>query len=256
VGLKTSWESLSSIFFFRNYLPADLGGRATGHLWSLAIEEHFYLIWPALLIWLGRKGATGAAWLSIGFALWRVADANNHWTEALLSVPVHYRTDLRLDSLLWGAVAAFVLHDSPAALRKKKELLFYLGLVAATACVILYSHLTGIWLPMLIPALLAGTVSNPQWAASRVLENPLLVRIGKISYSLYLWQEIFLTPGWEHKSVLQTAPWNVLATFACAFASYRLIEKPCMDFGRTLAARWRGSLHAPVQTLAEVRGES
>jgi peptidoglycan/LPS O-acetylase OafA/YrhL len=227
-------------------MPSALGGHATAHLWSLAVEEHFYLLWPALMIWLGRRrGAMGAAWLSIGFALWRVADANNHWTESLLIVPVHFRTDLRLDSLLWGAVAAFVLHDSPAILRKKRELFFYLGLLAAGACVVLYSYLTGVWLPMLIPALLVGTVSNPEWRVSRLLENPLLVWIGKMSYSLYLWQELFLTAGWEHRAALQTAPWNLLMTFACAFASYRLIEKPCMEFGRGLAAPRQVLVEAP-----------
>jgi peptidoglycan/LPS O-acetylase OafA/YrhL len=256
VGFKTPWEFLGSVFFFRNYMPGVLGGWATGHLWSLAIEEHFYLIWPALLIWLGRRrGAAGAAWLGIGIALWRVAVANNHWTETLIAVPVHFRTDLRLDSLLWGAVAAFVLHDSPAALRKKKELFFYLGLAAAAACVVFYSHLTALWLPMLIPALLAGTVTSPEWVVSRVLENPLLVRIGKMSYSLYLWQELFLVPGWEHRSVLETAPWNLVATFACAYASYRFIEKPCMDYGRSLAGRWRTSAKAPVEVFLEARSE-
>jgi peptidoglycan/LPS O-acetylase OafA/YrhL len=239
VGFKTPWEFLSSVFFFRNYIPYALVNSTTGHLWSLSVEEHFYLLWPTLLIWLGRRrGATGAAWLGIGIALWRVAEANNHWTEALLAVPVHFRTDLRLDSLLWGCVAAFVLHDS-AAFGKAKEAIFYLGMASALTCIVFYSYLTGVWLPILIPCLLAGTVANPQWTASRVLANPLLVRIGKMSYSLYLWQQLFLIPGWEHRSVLQTPPWNLLLTLACAFASYRLIEKPCMEFGRSLADRLR-----------------
>ena len=50
------------------------GGDYTRHLWSLAVEEHFYLLWPALLVWLCRKDRTGrpVAYLSIFFGLWRV----------------------------------------------------------------------------------------------------------------------------------------------------------------------------------------
>lgn len=42
--LASGMEAASGLFFFRNYLPNSLGGIYTGHLWSLAVEEHFYLI--------------------------------------------------------------------------------------------------------------------------------------------------------------------------------------------------------------------
>ena len=86
-----------------------------------------------------------------------------------------------------------------------------------------------------------GTMLHPEWRFCRVLELAPVRFVGRISYSLYLWQQLFLTPGWLPKiGVLQQWPWNLLATFAAATASYFLIEKPCIRFGRLAADRaWR-----------------
>jgi peptidoglycan/LPS O-acetylase OafA/YrhL len=52
----TKEQVLSTIFLFRNYIPTDWKiGWYTGHMWSLMVEEHFYLIWPMLLNWDAKK---------------------------------------------------------------------------------------------------------------------------------------------------------------------------------------------------------
>src|ERR1700722_6925634 len=70
--LVSKTELASSFFFFRNYLPGSLGGIYTNHLWSLAVEEHFYLVWPGLLVWIGvRRGLAAAISIAVALALWQ-----------------------------------------------------------------------------------------------------------------------------------------------------------------------------------------
>ena len=242
--IQSPLELASCLAFFRNYLPVSLGGYYTGHLWSLAVEEHFYLFWPALLVWLTTRDLSGraVAYISIFFGLWRVYDAQTGATARLLpGVNTHFRSDLRADALLWGCYIAFLLATPGATERLRKHLnapVVAIATAAALACVLFYSMLAMLWFAMLVPMILAGTMLHPEWRFCRVLESSLIRFVGRISYSLYIWQELFLTPGWMPKlGVLQQQPWNLIATFAVATASYYLIEKPCMQFGRLAAQR-------------------
>lgn len=255
VGYRTRYELWSCILFFRNYLPYYLGTWRVGHLWSLAIEEHFYLIWPSLFLWFARKNkaraARAASWLAIAFALWRIADANHHLTAGLLNVSASTRTDLRLDSLFWGCAVAFALRDPKirTQLSGRFSGLFFGALFAATlGFIVVSSHLSGVLLPILFPWLLAGTITNPNWLVSRALNAPVLVQVGKISYSLYLWQQpLFPVPGWEHPAWFQLFPWNLPLAFLCAWLSYRFLEGPFIRWGRRLAARPPYRNHAEPQ---------
>ncbi len=246
VGVRTPLEWISSAFFFRNYIPDAMATNATKHLWSLAVEEHFYLFWPLLVaVIVGRLGFEKApkaiAWIAIACGLWRVADAQNgistHW---LPQVPVHFRTDLRLDALLWGCAAAFLLTDARALEKLRRGFspwMFGGVLLLALGCVAMYSQLTSLWLAILIPVALLGTILHPEWALSRILDHHWTRALGRISYSLYLWQQLFLVSGWEKRNMMQRFPWNILLAVAIAALSYQLLEKPCMALGRRLSAR-------------------
>ena len=96
-------EIAAAALFFRNYLPAllspDFAGFFTAHYWSLAVEEHFYLVWPALLLLSGaRRGLWAAIAVALAVALWRRVEllqmiARLHTVDPLYFV----RTDLRID---------------------------------------------------------------------------------------------------------------------------------------------------------------
>ena len=108
-------EVLSSLVFLRNY-AAQSEGCYTNHFWSLAVEEHFYLVWPLFLALLtpGR-----ALWvtplLGICVHLWRSADARWHlFPTALSDAGLLFRTDTRIDAILWGCFAAArVVRNTP-----------------------------------------------------------------------------------------------------------------------------------------------
>ena len=234
-------EAAGALLFFRNYVPDPAVGRWTQHLWSLAVEEHFYLLWPGLLVLVGvTRGKTVAVWLALGIGAWRMFEPQTNLAR-VLDVSSHFRTDLRLDALLWGCVAAFILDDQREREKFAHQFrsIAWIGCAAiAAGCVAYYSLITGMWLAALIPLLLVGAVVHPTWAISRVLDSKILAWVGRISYSLYLWQQVFLWPGWMHPQHFWLRwPWNVIATFTVATASYFVIEKPLLRLGRKLAAR-------------------
>src|ERR1039458_3898759 len=117
-------EVASCLLFYRNLASGRLLWRSTQHLWSLSVEEHFYLIWPGLLVFCGvKRGPHIAAWLAIAVGFWRMAEpllGLHLFREAL----PHLRSDLRMDALLWGAVVAFTLDDFKARQKLRPQLRF------------------------------------------------------------------------------------------------------------------------------------
>lgn len=228
----------SSLFFFRNYLSADFAGPYTVHLWSLAVEEHFYLLWPPIFFLAGsRNGRQVAMWLAVACGLWRIVCTQNFPWLAASAYP-QFRTDFRLDTLLWGCVVAFVLHESRVHVKRYLTAWMWGAiLLAYLLCLVFYSALTRLWMPMLIPLLIAGTATHPDWRLSRVLDAKPIRWMGRLSYSLYLWQLLFLVETSQSPHWWQHFPANLPLALVAATASYYWIEKPLRRFGYRLAGR-------------------
>lgn len=243
--LVSRTELVSSIFFFRNYLPESLGGVYTAHLWSLAIEEQFYLIWPGLLVLVGvRRGLRTAAGLSVALAVWVSVDFHFHLFQRVLpALNSDARTDLRLNGLFCGCAVAFLLHNAQTREWLRKHFSFVVWIVLALGIVadLRYQpYLTAFWIAVLIPSLMAGTALHPEWALSRLLDLEPVKWVGRISYSLYVWQQLFLIPSWDSKplGVVQHWPYNIVLALLCACLSYYLVEKPLIHLGHRLAANY------------------
>jgi peptidoglycan/LPS O-acetylase OafA/YrhL len=131
--------------------------------------------------------------------------------------------------------------EREAVYRRLNGWVWTIVLVAAACSIRFYSLLTGLWLAMLVPVLLAGTAIHPHWILSRMMEWKPLRWIGRISYSLYLWQQVFLAPGWIQPRAWQRWPWNVLEAVAVAALSYYILERPLLRVGRRLANQVRFS---------------
>jgi peptidoglycan/LPS O-acetylase OafA/YrhL len=229
------WGWISALFSYRNLYAAAGGGkladdRYAAHFWSLAVEEHFYLFLPVLMF----VTSLSLIWPPIV-----------HRVKALQTPEMGWRTDMVVQSLLMAAFLAVLL----TVPRARKILTHFTsrGLVILfTVCALLVSAvlLKGYFVSQVclfcFPLTVISTTLHPENWLGRLLETRLFATLGKMSYSLYLWQQLFFeraefpfAPYPLH--YLQIWPWNLAALLLCATSSYYLIEKPFIRLGHRLA---------------------
>lgn len=234
--------SIAAALMVRNYWGAYSGTLPneiyTDHFWSLSIEEHFYLILPAVLVFVKRRVLVLSI-MTVAVCLWFL-----HWIKygRIPGALSGSRTDLRIEELLVPAIFAILL-KKPEIRRLALKWVrpwFWIAmtLLAGTALHKLHAGENFLILTVLFPFLVTSTMIHPQSLTTRILEWQPLRYIGRISYGIYLWQQIFLiqrdTVHWPF-SILQTFPFNYLGFLACAIASYYLLEKPMIRLGHRLA---------------------
>ncbi len=204
------------------------------HFWTLSLEEQFYLLWPLTLVLGGTKWAPRvAAALIVAMPPTRVVA---YFLFPSLRGYLTMLLPTALDPIMMGCLIALA-EGSPRFERLVKPLLR--GPVAGAALLFLlfaspyfslrfrgaYSIVFGITLNSLaIGILMLWAVRRPQTSAGRVLDSRPIVHLGVLSYSLYLWQQLFLTP--MNTTFTGLFPWNYLAVYCAALASYYLVERP------------------------------
>jgi peptidoglycan/LPS O-acetylase OafA/YrhL len=232
-----------------------------GHLWSLAVEEQFYLIWPVILIVLARRrlGLNGIAWalagMIVGVAAWRFFLYSNGADGSRL----YFGTDTRFDQLLIGCLAGVLFVARGTTRRPAMWTRIATGVGAAY---VLFSVLQGNdwsyqWrggLTLFAAAValtIYGCVTGSLPWLTRALSARWLVFVGTISYSLYLWHIAgglaLQRFGDLHGPVLIVA--EVALSFALACASYYLIEAPFVK--RRKAYQRLSSTKADVEMARE-----
>lgn len=245
--LYPALEASSVLLYFTNYLTSwhDLTNQETqlpiGPLWSLSVEEHFYLLMPAFfVITRGRHMIAFAIAACIMPILLRFTYLSI-WPWLGFSDALYQDSELRIDSIAYGVLLAALHHED-----RSGRLLQALG-SAAAVCIGLVllvisfrmdqSFLKFVTRDTLRAVAVTPLVCNILFSPSmpwlkQVLNLKLVAWIGVLSYSLYVWhcaQEYFFTAaGVSIES--EALGWLEMAgTFCCATASYYLVEKPFLQ---------------------------
>jgi len=89
-------------------------------------------------------------------------------------------------------------------------------------------------------------ILSPTPTLSLIFSNPILRHLGKISYGLYLWQQLFVDNPNSQWGVLQRFPINVIVALAIAELSYWLVEVRFLNWKETFSARTPDKTHVPI----------
>jgi peptidoglycan/LPS O-acetylase OafA/YrhL len=228
------------------------------HLWSLAIEEQFYLVWPILLLGLLRlfKGRH----LPIAGVVTAGAIASLLWMAYLFEPAMdpsraYYGTDTRASGLLFGCALALVWKPGRSLGRDaevKGVALDLAGLAALGVIIGCFAQIHdtdellyrgGLAVLSLASCVAIAAIVHPGTIIGRLLGLPMMTWVGKRSYSLYLWHWpifVFTRPQIDWPlSLYPTLVLRLVLTVVAAELSYRLVEVPIRNGA---FARWRQRL--------------
>jgi peptidoglycan/LPS O-acetylase OafA/YrhL len=214
-------------------------------LWSLAIEEQFYFVWPlAVIAFVGishgaRRIVPTLAGIVVAVTIWRVIVYHLWGWEA-----AYLRTETRIDGLILGALVAslFVRGLTPARLPRWTPwavVAVWFSLMLTVKADAGFAYQGGITLWILASAVMVlYCVSDPQplrsWPALGA------EKVGKVSYAIYLWQVPVIRAIARWADDWPDAVRFVVALVAigvCSTLSWFLIERPAQRFRRRLEAR-------------------
>ena len=263
----TATHVASALLYFTNYYYIYIGYAVFSPipiLWSLAVEEHFYIFFPfvmrrfrqrlpALLPWLCATAVLVLVWRFYLNATCSVPDAPAGFCGLPDGARIYKGTDSIGDCILYGVITSLLLHLHPAATRRwiMNPLAFY-----ASGAVLLFTllfrnpdfretlrySLQAISLAVIVVNVALG--SMPFY--TKLFSHPVLVAVGRWSYALYLFHfGIMMCMGaYGHNREIFNGPWDIafyfVASLSAAAAVYYFVEKPMQILRHKFGSRTTG----------------
>jgi peptidoglycan/LPS O-acetylase OafA/YrhL len=246
--------ALGVLFYYTNWKAAWFPPLtiAYGHLWSLAVEEQFYLVWPLVIAVVGIRARLRTVLLVygslIGFVVIRRAVL---WHDGVSWSRLGLGTDTRADALLIGALLA---HLWIRGRFPKRGIRFaaWLSLGVIVLCFARcrydsgFLFMGGFTVFATAVAITFLAVLETDWAVIRFLDLRPLRAVGRVSYGLYVWHPLvfiwvtYYTVHWSRPARLALV---VIMTSLVTYASWKLIEQPFL--------RWKDRIEQRARVQAD-----
>jgi peptidoglycan/LPS O-acetylase OafA/YrhL len=245
---------VSIIFYFWNwrlYFTYPAVPKGLAHLWSLSVEEQFYMVWPvvvALFVVARRRASTVITAIAAAIAviaLWRYVLAE-HGNLLLL----YFRTDVRADALLIGALTAYLWTRGYVPPRRYLVPAAWLALAFVVWCVVRFESTSrflfngGFTAFALAVAVMLLAIVEADWLSKRALTFGPLRAVGRVSYGVYLWHFFVFTIVAQKMGAFSTTTRVATAvgiTTVAVLFSWFVVEQPFLRRKRRMP-----ELPAPV----------
>jgi peptidoglycan/LPS O-acetylase OafA/YrhL len=237
----TSWSSLFYAYLYiYNFVPTKIYTFFLGHTWSLAVEEHFYIIWP-IVYFIFRKMTKILVFLIIISILASIVVYYQlYLTELSNKYFINRWSFIAGYDIALGCMGAIIMRSSSYMIYLnilfKKNIIFIFGMLVYISSVFLYGNywfvdkvLSGYVRSIGILIMIIWLFSNQDGFIVKVLEFSPLKYIGLISYGIYMYQGLFLATG-PYRDPSQSWPLDpsigIILVVISAPLSYQYFEKP------------------------------
>ncbi|CAN5621705.1 hypothetical protein BH23ACT6_BH23ACT6_11860 [soil metagenome] len=245
-----------------DYLDRGFTSSPVQHFWAMSIQGQFYLIWLVLFVLVLRFGTSAAARRRLAWAMGLLtlgSLAFSVWLTAVDQQVAYFHTGARVWEFGAGGLLALSAPWGPRLTRRGSLVLGWVGLLAIVSCGALLSVGTSFpgWIalwPVTGAALilLAGH-TDARWSASTLLSSRPLVRLGSVSYALYLWHWpllvfVLVLTGQDRLGLLGGLA-VIAAAIVLSFGSTRLVERPVRSLSIERRRAWGIPLLASLVVL-------